>query len=41
VAAPTAQRRLPPYQIGGRFLQRWTVQVMNHQRLINLSHDWT
>jgi WS/DGAT/MGAT family acyltransferase len=36
VAATTAQRRLPPYHTGGRLLQRWTVQVMNHQRLVNL-----
>jgi diacylglycerol O-acyltransferase len=36
VAATTAQRRLPPYQTGGRLLQRWMVRVMNHQRLVNL-----
>jgi hypothetical protein len=30
------QRRLPPYQTGGRLLQRWMVGVMNHQRLVNL-----
>jgi diacylglycerol O-acyltransferase / wax synthase len=36
VAATTAQRRLPPYQTGGRLLQRWMVTVMNHQRLVNL-----
>jgi hypothetical protein len=26
----------PPYQPGGRFLQRWMVRVMSHQRLVNL-----
>jgi diacylglycerol O-acyltransferase / wax synthase len=36
VVATTAQRRLPPYQTGGRLLQRWMVRVMNHQRLVNL-----
>ncbi|MGZ4210555.1 MAG: WS/DGAT domain-containing protein, partial [Actinomycetota bacterium] len=37
VAAETAARkRLPPYQPSGRFMQRWMVGVMNHQRLVNL-----
>jgi hypothetical protein len=36
VAVTTALRRLPPYQTGGRFLQRWMVRVMRHQRLVNL-----
>jgi hypothetical protein len=36
VAETTAQRRLPPYQPSGLLLQRWMVQVMNRQRLVNL-----
>jgi diacylglycerol O-acyltransferase len=31
-----AQRHQPPLQPSGRFLQRWTVHVMAHQRLINM-----
>lgn len=37
IAAVTAQQRgRPPYQPGGRFLQRWMVRTMFHQRLVNL-----
>ncbi|MGX1161250.1 uncharacterized protein DUF1298 [Arthrobacter sp. SLBN-100] len=37
IAARTAaQRGQPPYQPNGRFLQRWMVGIMFHQRLINL-----
>lgn len=37
IARATAERkRLPPYQPSGRFLQRWMVHVMDHQRLVNL-----
>jgi WS/DGAT/MGAT family acyltransferase len=32
----SAQRLQPPYQPGGRLLQRWMVRVMFHQRLVNL-----
>jgi diacylglycerol O-acyltransferase / wax synthase len=35
-ARTTAQRRRPPLQPSGRFLQHWLVRVMAHQRLINL-----
>jgi diacylglycerol O-acyltransferase / wax synthase len=31
-----AQRGRPPYQPNGRFLQRWMVRTMFHQRLINI-----
>jgi diacylglycerol O-acyltransferase / wax synthase len=37
IAARTAaQRGQPPYQPNGRFLQRWMVRAMFHQRLINI-----
>lgn len=37
IAARTAARRdLPPLQPGGRFLQRWMVHMMAHQRLVNM-----
>lgn len=37
IAARTApQRNRPPLQPNGRFLQRWAVHVMAHQRLINM-----
>jgi WS/DGAT/MGAT family acyltransferase len=37
IAARTAaQRGRPPYQPNGRFLQRWMVRAMFHQRLINI-----
>ncbi|MGH3465647.1 MAG: wax ester/triacylglycerol synthase family O-acyltransferase [Kribbellaceae bacterium] len=37
IAARTAaQRGRPPYQPNGRFLQRWMVRTMFHQRLINI-----
>lgn len=37
IAMRTAtQRRWPPLQPNGRFLQRWVVHVMAHQRLINM-----
>jgi WS/DGAT/MGAT family acyltransferase len=37
IAAVTApQRDTAPYQPGGRFLQRWMVRAMFHQRLVNL-----
>ncbi|MGX1159358.1 WS/DGAT/MGAT family acyltransferase [Arthrobacter sp. SLBN-100] len=32
----SAQRRRPPYQPGGRVLQRWMARAMFHQRLVNL-----
>lgn len=32
----SAQATQPPYQPGGRLLQRWMVRVMFHQRLVNL-----
>jgi diacylglycerol O-acyltransferase len=35
-AATAAQRGSPPYQPGGRLLQRWMVHVMFRQRLVNL-----
>jgi diacylglycerol O-acyltransferase / wax synthase len=31
-----AQRARPPYQPGGRLLQRWMVSVMSRQRIVNL-----
>jgi diacylglycerol O-acyltransferase / wax synthase len=36
VAETTAQRRRPPYQPNGRFVQRWMVGMMFHQRLVNV-----
>jgi len=37
IAAVTASRRSePPYQPGGRVLQRWMVRAMFRQRLVNL-----
>ncbi|WP_424348252.1 wax ester/triacylglycerol synthase domain-containing protein [Kocuria sp. CH-021] len=37
IAATTAaQRSRPPYRPGGRLAQRWTVRVMDRQRLVNL-----
>ncbi|MEX5298903.1 wax ester/triacylglycerol synthase family O-acyltransferase [Kocuria sp. CPCC 205292] len=37
IAATTAaQRARPPYRPGGRLAQRWTVRVMDRQRLVNL-----
>jgi diacylglycerol O-acyltransferase / wax synthase len=37
IAAATAEaKRLPPFQPGGRFTQRWMVRAMHRQRLVNL-----
>jgi diacylglycerol O-acyltransferase len=37
IARASAERkRHPPYQPGGRFVQRWMVRAMSHQRLVNL-----
>jgi len=37
IARATAERkRLPPYQLAARFLQRWMIRTMNRQRRINL-----
>jgi WS/DGAT/MGAT family acyltransferase len=37
IAARTStQRGLPPVQPSGRFLQRWLVHLMAHQRLVNM-----
>jgi WS/DGAT/MGAT family acyltransferase len=36
VAETTAQRGRPPYQPNGRFVQRWMVGMMFHQRLVNV-----
>ena len=37
IAARTAaQRNRPPWQPNGRFMQRWMVHIMAHQRLINM-----
>jgi diacylglycerol O-acyltransferase len=35
-AVTSAQRLRPPYQPGGRLLQRWMVRAMFHQRIVNL-----
>ena len=35
-AVTTPQRDKPPFQPGGRFLQRWMVRTMFRQRLVNL-----
>ncbi len=37
IALASAERkRRPPYQPSGRFSQRWMVQAMSHQRLVNV-----